>query len=139
MMPRLPVAARPISAMQAAPTRPVAAGPSPMTAAPAPVAAMPAAVTAAPAAVTAVAPANFLRFEVIDFVAGGDGGMSIRLSLFAERRSRVIVQRMRRQRRGLGTGAEHCRARGDAQGKPEKVPALHDTFPPVDRRMMRRD
>ena len=106
----------------------VVAAPAPVTVAPAPMtAAVPAPMTMAPAAVMAVAPANFFRLEMIDFAFGGNGGMSF----LAGRPSHVIFQRLRRQRRGLGT--ECCRARGNAQGKLQEIASFHDIVPLLNR------
>ena len=101
---------------------------------PAPVTAMPAPMTVVPAVVMSMAPAmtvtptHLFRLEMIDFVFGGDGGMGV----LAGCPQGVIVQRMRRQRRGLGTGAKCGGARGDAQGKLQKVSAFHHIFPPLE-------
>jgi hypothetical protein len=67
------------------------------------------------------------RLQVIDFVAGNDGGFSRR-----RRQSLISGQRLRRQRRGLGAGCEHGRTRGSSNGDFQKVAAFHDISLQVD-------
>jgi hypothetical protein len=90
------------------PTTPVAA--VPMTTAPAPVATMP----------VTVMPTHLLGLEVIDFVAGGDGGMRIR----AGRSPRVLAER--HHRRGLCGCSKGCRTCGSAKRNLQEVAAFHD-------------
>ena len=63
-------------------------------------------------------PVDLFRLEVIDLVAGDDGGFS--------RQSLISGERLRRQWRGLGAGGEHGRTRGNANGDFQKVTAFHD-------------
>jgi hypothetical protein len=76
---------------------------------------------------------DLFRLQVIDFVAGNDGGFSRR-----GRQPLSSGQRLRRQRRGLGAGGEHCRTRGNSNGDFQKVSAFHD-IPSSGWRVMRRE
>ena len=77
--------------------------------------------TAAPAT-TATTAAYFDRFEKIDFIACGDGWLSVRIG----RELTVGDQRLRRQRRGMCGGRERDAACRKSKGEFQKVPALHD-------------
>jgi hypothetical protein len=46
--------------------------------------------------------------------------------LFVRRWQRAVRQRMRRKRRGVGTGGQHGCAGGKSKGEFQKVAALHD-------------
>jgi hypothetical protein len=83
---------------------PVAAMPMPV---PAPMVAAPAPVTVVPVPMPVVAPAHFLRLQMIDFVVVGDGRMGIPLG----GEPSVRAERLRRQRRGLGGGGNGRGAR----------------------------
>src|SRR3982074_3062768 len=85
------------------PAVPVAAMPAPV---PAPMVAAPAPVTVVPVPMPVVAPAHFLRLQMIDFVVIGDGRVGIPWG----GEPPVHVQRLRRQQRGLGGGGD---GRGD--------------------------
>jgi hypothetical protein len=95
-----------------------------MPPAPAPMAAMaatmPAPMTAVPMSV--MAPAHFFRFEVLDFVLIGDGGMRVRF----HREPFILTKRLRRQRRGPRACGERGGSGRNAKGEFQKVPALHD-------------
>jgi hypothetical protein len=70
-------------------------------------------------------PTHFFRLETIDFIARGDGEMGIR----AGREPPAPGHRLRHQRRGLNTGGECRRARGNAKCNLQELPAFHDIFP----------
>ena len=69
------------------------------------------------------APAHFLGFEMIDFIRGGYGRMSIRAGF---RRRPVTNQRMRRQRCSLRARGERSGAGGKSKGEFQKMAAFHD-------------
>jgi hypothetical protein len=71
---------------------------------------------------TASAPAHFLWLELIDLIAGRDGGLRIRIG----RELAVRNQRLRRQRRRLCAGRKCDTTCRKSKGEFQKVPALHD-------------
>jgi hypothetical protein len=81
---------------------------------------MPATPAAVPAAMTA--PAHLFRLEMIDFIAGGDGGMGI------VTRGTLIVgnERLRHQRRSPCACNECCANCRKSKGEFQKVPPFHD-------------
>jgi hypothetical protein len=68
------------------------------------------------------APAHFFRLEVVDLIAGRDGGMGILMGgelTFGD-------QRMRGQRSRPRGGGERDAACRKSKGEFQKVPAFHD-------------
>src|SRR5260370_16051257 len=94
--------------------------PAPMPVAPTRMPPMPAPVTVGPV----VAPAHFLRLEMIDFAFVGDG----RMGILTGGKPSVRAQRLRRQRRGPGGGGDRRSPRNNAYRNLQKVPAFHDIF-----------
>ena len=80
-------------------------------------------------------PAHRFRRKVFDLVLVGDGGLDIRV----RRQPPIIGKRLRHQRRGLDTGGKRGRSGGNAQRNFQKVPAFHDIFLFLKRRVMPND
>ena len=78
---------------------------------------------AAPAAMTAAAPAHFFRLQPIGLFLRRHGGLR---GIF--RQFRVLVERMRHQRRGLRGRGERGSAGGDTCDDLEKFPTFHDSL-----------
>jgi hypothetical protein len=89
---------------------------------------------AMPVAVT-VTPTDLLGLQLRGFLAGGDGGMRVRIAL----RHPGIIERLRRQRRGLCGGGERGGSRRGTECEFQKIAAFHDIFLLGDRLMMRRN
>jgi hypothetical protein len=92
---------------------------------------------AMPMAVT-VTPTDLLGLQLRGFLAGGDGGMRVRIASRIALRHAGITERLRRQRRGLGSGGERGGSRGGTECEFQKITAFHDVFLFGDRLMMRR-
>jgi hypothetical protein len=80
-------------------------------------------------------PAHLFRPKVFDLVLVGDGGLGIRV----RGQPPIIGKRLRHQRRGLDTGGKRGRSGGNAQRNFQKVPAFHDIFLFLKRRVMPND
>jgi hypothetical protein len=87
---------------------------------------------------TAVVPMHLLGLELRGLIAGGDGGMGVRIAFWISLRHAGITERLRRQRRGLCGGSERGSSRGDTECEFQKIAAFHDIFLLGDRFMMRR-
>ena len=88
----------------------------------APVVSVPAPVTVVPVPVPVMmSPAHLFGLETIDLLGGGHRGMRIR-----RWRPAAILQRMRRQRRGLYTCGQRGRSGRKSKGDFQKVAAFHD-------------
>ena len=73
----------------------------------------------------AVMPAHLLGLHAADLVARGDG----RMRIASGRRACVVIERKRRERRGLRGRCERHRTGGDTEGDLQKIPAFHESFP----------
>jgi hypothetical protein len=68
-----------------------------------------------------------LWLETIDFVTCGDGRLGIRIC----GQPSLFIQRIRRQRRGLGAGGKRSEACCRTKRNFKKIPAFHDLSPTV--------
>jgi hypothetical protein len=69
-------------------------------------------------------PVHLFGLELCGFIAGGDGGTSVRVAL----RHAGITERLRRQRRGLCGGGERGGSRCGTECEFQKIAAFHDIF-----------
>jgi hypothetical protein len=69
---------------------------------------------------TAAAPADFFRLKLIGFGLRGNGRLRR-----AVRQLRIVVERLRHQRRGMCGGSKRCKTRRHTSGDLEKFPAFH--------------
>ncbi len=72
-----------------------------------------------------VMPTHLLGLQMINLVARGDG----RMRIAARRRTWILVEGKRRERRGLGRCYERGCSGGDTEGDLEKIAAFHESFP----------
>jgi hypothetical protein len=88
--------------------------------------------------VAVAAPMHLLGLQLRGFIAGGDGGMRVRIAFWIALRPTGITKRLRRERRGLCGGGERSGSRRGTECEFQKIAAFHDIFLLGDRLMMRR-